>query len=63
MNDAEMWACAAELKALYGDEIGDFVLDCLHSLPEADHAGRNAWMDLADRLEELYALPEPALRH
>lgn len=54
LSDWELWAVAAKVIEAEGDDVGEFLVDRIHSLKEAGlDDGVRVWLAIADRVQQL----------
>jgi hypothetical protein len=61
LSERELWACASTLIEMHGAEVGNYVAGRIRALrAEDDHAGVLTWVNIANRIEQLYGPNGPS---
>ena len=64
LSEWELWACASTVLRDHGDQVGDFLIARIRDMQaKGDHDGLATWFEIAERVQELYALPDRADLH
>ena len=64
LTDWELWACARQQIALYGDDAATHAaMRCDALLTNGDQAGHHAWLAILDRVGQLSGVREGEVRH